>query len=162
MSEPAPRSSWRAVLARRIGPRSIQDYLVEEANLRGFWGAYGNAQVARPVDAGLEHEDIIVGLLAPQAPIEGRILKLVLRMCQSGKLDAQRVAFRTRRERADRALHWLLAHVPPGEDTPPVRAIREALRPPRGAQPPAYDYDFSRLVRRPAKGASWQTVPRRS
>lgn len=93
-------------------PRPIEEWLVEEANARGYLGASGAYLPERPPEVTLSDEDVVVALLSPHAAADGRILKLVIRMIQSGKLDARVLALRARRERSDWALYWLLQLVP--------------------------------------------------
>lgn len=60
----------------------------------------GNARVhvvGEPVDASLELEDLVVGLLMPHAELDARVSKLVVRLLQSPQLDVSRLAFRARR-----------------------------------------------------------------
>jgi hypothetical protein len=144
-------------LAKRAAPLDVDDYLIDEANLRGFWGAFRATTPDRAVDAALELEDIVVGLLAPQTPVEGRALKLVVRILQSGQLDEQKLLHRARREAALPALYWLLQLIPNEEVTPSVQMMRESLALPRGYRPVAYSYDPKRLIQRPArKGDIWR------
>jgi hypothetical protein len=158
LRRPAPYSFWRAGLERRAGPVPLQDWLVEQANLRGFHGAYNRADPTGPVDPELTLEDIVVALLAPQAPAEGRIFKLVLRILQSGKVDGRHLAWLARRELAEPVLFWLLVRVPEVERTDAVRGIRASLGgPPRGYADLDYDYDPTRLVRRPFRRDPWPT-----
>lgn len=128
------------------------EYLIDEANLRGFWGAFRASTAERALDPELSLEDVVVGLLAPQAPAEARIFKLVLRILQSGRLDCRKLAFRARRERAECALYWLLQQVPIEERNAPVLQLLDQWpNPPRGYRPLDYQYDPRRLVRRRAR-----------
>jgi len=83
-------------------------------------------------------------------PLDARIVKLIVRMLQSGELDAEKFAFRARRERADVGLSWVLQLVPTSERTAPVVAVAAALRAPRGATEVRFNCDPQRLLRRPA------------
>jgi hypothetical protein len=156
--QPAPRSVWRRALMARTGGRPVDAWLIRQANLRGFHGAYVVDEDA-PIDAALTLEDIVVALCAPQAPAEGRTFKLVLRIVQSGRLDLRHLRWLARKEKAERILHWLMSQVPESERTPPVAALLEALGgEPRGARPVRYRYDPTRLIRRPFRrtpGERW-------
>jgi hypothetical protein len=149
--QPAPRSLWYHRLRQRAGQAPVHAWLIEQANLRGFHGAYNAHSYSAQVDPELTLEDILVGLLSPQAPADGRTFKLVVRILQSGKVDAQRLALQARRERAEGVLHWLLHLVPSTEHTPALVALQEKFAtPPRGDRGVRYTYDAERLVRRPA------------
>ena len=142
-------SAFRLDLVRRAGgPLQVANWLIAQANARGFHGAYVNREEA--VDPSLGLEDLIVGLLMPHAELDARIVKLVVRVLQSGQLDATKLAFRARRERADIALAWVLRLVPEGERNAPLEAIARLLRAPRGGAQIRFNYDSQRLVRRPA------------
>jgi hypothetical protein len=156
---PAHRSLWYASLVRRAAAAPVHDWLVEQANLRGFFGAYGSQSYADSPDPSLELEEVIVGLLAPQAPADGRTLKLVVRMLQSGQVNADRLRHWARRERAEGILYWLLDLVPQEELTPELIEIRAHFtKPPRGHRGVEYAYDPQRLVRRPAtRDHLWRT-----
>lgn len=158
----APRSLWHERLRRRASPRPIEDWLVEEANVRGFMGASGLELPTRNPDPSLTDEDLVVALLSPHSRADGRIFKLVVRMAQSGALSADRLIFRARRERALGALYWLLRLTPESERNPALLAVLERIGgPPRDYHPLDYDYDPSRLLRRPAsKGALWRAPQR--
>lgn len=125
----------------------MQEHLIAQANHRGFFGAYSPTSGETPLDAALTLEEIVVGLLQPQAPAEGRVLKLVLRILQSGKCDSERLLLLARRERADVALAWLVSHVPDSECTHPIKELCDKLsaRPPRERRVPALSYDWRRL-----------------
>jgi hypothetical protein len=157
----APRSFWRERLARRATPLTVHEYLIDEANLRGYWGAFRATIPARPRDLTLQLDDIVVGLLAPQAPPDARALKLVLRIIQGGELNLRILLLRARREGAIFALYWLLGQVPAEERTAPVEAVIAGLAtPPRGYHRPQYSYDPRRLVRRAArKDDLWRKPP---
>ena len=142
-------SAFRADLVRRAGgPEQVANWLIAQANARGFHGAFVNRDEV--VDPRLGLEDLIVGLLMPHAELDARIVKLVVRVLQSGQLDAARLAFRARRERADIALAWVLSLVPEGEGNTPLDSIAKLLRVPRGGAQIRFNYDSQRLVRRPA------------
>jgi hypothetical protein len=162
--EPPPRSLWRERLQRRAGGLSVDDYLLDEANLRGFRGAYRVDTQRRSADAALSLEEVVVGLLSPHSPADARIFKLVLRILQSGALDPRRLWLVARRERADRPLYWLLQRVPLEERDESVRAISARMpTPPRGYRGMDYRYDPQRLVRRPARKEDlWRTKQRES
>jgi hypothetical protein len=123
--------------------------LVEQANLRGFFGAFGPDAPKGPIDESLTLEEIVCGLLAPQGPADGRLFKLVLRILQSGRVDPTNLALLARRERADHVLVWLLAGVPAVERNPAIDAVASTMGCPRGHRPPRFDYDMNRLLRRP-------------
>jgi hypothetical protein len=149
------RSLFRDALAQRAravapGCDAVHEYLIDQANLRGFLGAYSNREDLGALDPSLRVEEIAVGLLQPHAPAEGRVLKLVLRMVQSDRLDLDRLLLLARRERALPVLAWLVDLVPEPERTPPVRALAERLarHPPRDSSRPELDYTPSRLLRR--------------
>jgi hypothetical protein len=161
---PAPRSFWRESIARRVAPTTVHEYLIDEANLRGFWGAFRSNTPERPIDSKLSLEDLVVGLLAPQAPSEARVLKLVLRLLQSASLNVETLLLRARREGAMPTLFWLLEQVPAEECTPPVRALRARIPgPPRGYTPLDFRYDSRRLIRHVAgKQDLWRRQRRSS
>lgn len=148
LSVPPHRSFFRDALAQRAAPQGVQEYLIEQANARGFLGAYTAASELPAIDENLDLEDIVVGLLQPQAPAEVRVIKLVVRILQSGRLDLDRLLLRARRERADASLAWILEIIPEVEVGPPVRALRERSRerPPRETRRPAIRYDPRRLL----------------
>lgn len=161
-----PRSFWRARLARRAHPLGVHEYLIDEANVRGVWGAFRAATPERSRDDALDDEDLVVGLLAPQAPVDVRILKLVLRLLQSGKLDTHKLLLRARRERSIGPLFWLLERVPAEERTEPVERLTAALLAagrPRGYRDLDLRYDATRLIRTPAHREDlWRLRPRSS
>jgi hypothetical protein len=162
LHRPAPYSFWRASLQLRAGQRPLQDWLVEQANLRGFHGAYNREGPSGPLDRELTLEEIVVALCAPQAPAEGRVFKLVVRILQSGRVDARHLTWLARREMAGSVLWWLLDLVPAGERTPSLTAIVAVFGgPPRGYRGLDYDYDPQRLVRQPFKREQpWRTPHR--
>ncbi|MGQ0507195.1 MAG: hypothetical protein ACT4TC_17945 [Myxococcaceae bacterium] len=155
-----PRSLWRERLSTRASPLPVHEYLIDEANLRGFFGAFREQTPQREVDSSLDIEDVVVGLLEPQAPLEGRIFKLVLRILQSGKVSAPKLLLRAKRERADFALCWLLRLVPQPERNEAVGLLNEQIREPRAYRGLDYRYDPQRLIRRPArKDDLWRKPP---
>lgn len=142
----------RRILARSradLGPDPVHEYLVDQANARGFLGAYSDREPAA-VDPDLTAEDIIVGLLQPHAPCEPRILKLVVRAIQSGRLDPDRLVFRAKRERALAVLRWLTSLIPEPERNESVVRLAEVLAstPARDERPPRIEYDPMRLLRK--------------
>lgn len=146
---------WNRLSSRAGGAAQVTNWLIAQANARGFHGAVVNRE--EPVDASLELEDLVVGLLMPHAELDARVIKLVVRLLQSPRLDASRLAFRARRERADLALSWVLSLIPEVERTLPVVAVATALRAPRGAARVRFNYDPQRLVRRAAtKDLLWR------
>jgi hypothetical protein len=148
------RSFFRLSLARKARPvpsdqDSVHEYLIDQANLRGYHGAYSDRSNLGIEDPGLSLEDIIVGLLHPAAPAEGRVLKLILRILQSGRLDLRRLHLCARRERALANLAWLIERIPAEEQTPPIQELEMLLREraPRERRPTLH-YESSRLLRR--------------
>jgi hypothetical protein len=150
---------WSRLARQAGGPEQVTDWLIAQANARGFHGAFVNRQ--EPIDPGVALEDLVVGLLMPHAELDARVIKLITRILQSGQVDATKLSFRARRERADIGLAWLLELVPPEERTAPLRAVSEALRPPRTKAEVSFNYDPQRLVRRPAtKEQLWRAKQR--
>jgi hypothetical protein len=151
------RSFWREALQVRAAPLDVDDWLVEQANQHGFFGAFRVPPAASMLDHDLSLEDIVVGLCMPHAPADARSLKLVVRILQSGRVDPARLALRARRERADFVLHWLLRIVPPEERNDALEHVAKSfLQPPRGLREHDFRYDPRRLVRRPfRRDASW-------
>ena len=156
------RSFWRAGLVRRAeaypGPTAVLDWLVDQANLRNFSGAV-NAVCRGALDPSLTLEEIVVGLLAPDATAEGRILKLATRILQS-ELDLEKLLLFAKRERAERLLCWLVSGIPEQErrGTVPLLLAAFGQKPPRGEATVRFDYDFGRLIRKAATrtGARWK------
>lgn len=157
--QPRHLSFFRRDLAERAeraaarypeGADPIHEYLVDQANLRGYVGAFSSRSDRGVLDEALGEEDIVVGLLQPHAPAETRVLKLVVRMLQGSGYDPERLLLLARRERAIDLLDQLVRWIPEAEVTPPLAALREALarRPPRAPRPPALRYDPRRLLRR--------------
>jgi hypothetical protein len=153
---------WDGLCHRAGGHGALTNWLIAQANARGFLGAIVDQTAARaPVDGSLALEDLMVGLLMPHAELDARIVKLVVRMLQSGQFDGAKLAFRARRERADVALAWVLSLVPPEEQNESLAAVSRALRPPRGFAQVNFNYDPQRLVRRPAtKDHLWRAKQR--
>lgn len=131
----------------------MHEYLVDQANLRGFLGAYSARGPRGTIDPELSLEDIVVGLLQPHAPAEVRIIKLVVRILQHPALEVSRLLFYARRERALDPLAWIVAPIPDVERTATIDALTEALaaNPPRAPRPPSLRYDPSRLIRKRAR-----------
>ncbi|MBI4818409.1 MAG: hypothetical protein HY791_19240 [Deltaproteobacteria bacterium] len=151
-SDSVHRSFFRQRLLDRAPPCEhfdpIQQYLIGQANLRGFFGAY----VPDPgtLDPELGLEEIIVGLLMPHADADGRVLKLVLRIVQSGQVAVERLLLWARRERALGTLSWFVDLVPAEERNAAVEELARAIarRPPRDSRRPCYRYSPERLLRR--------------
>ncbi len=141
-------------LARRALGADAHEYLIDQANLRGYVGAW-TARDHGTLDASLGLEEIVVGLLHPEAPIEARVLKLLVRMLQSGDLDLPRLHLVARRERALAHLAWLVALIPPPERSEPVCTLEAliAARPPRQDVRPTYEYAPDRLLGRRSRVA---------
>ena len=139
---------WSELVRRSGGARQVTNWLIAQANARGFHGAFVNREEA--IDSWLTLEDVVVGLLMPHAELDARVVKLVVRLLQSSQLDAAKLAFRARRERADIALAWVLSLIPETERNPAVLSLAKLLRPPRGNAQVHFSYDSQRLVRRPA------------
>jgi hypothetical protein len=159
---PAHRSFFRERLQRGAGARPLEDWLVEEANVRGYLGAVGREVPDRAPTAALLDEDLIVALLMPHSAVEGRLFKLVVRMLQRAPIDPRVLWFRARRGRADYVLYWLLTLVPESERTPAVLAVIQASPlPPRGYRGVRFNYSSARLLRRPAtKESVWRAARR--
>ena len=161
-ANPSHRSFFRERLERFAGPAALDDWLVEEANVRGHLGAVGPVVPDRAPTAGFSDEELIVALLMPHTPADGRLFKLVVRMLQRAPIDPKRLWFQARRERADRVLYWLLQKVPESERISGVSAVLAAIPgPPRGYRGLKFNYDGSRLLRRPAtKESVWRAARR--
>ncbi|MBI2374627.1 MAG: hypothetical protein HYV07_11585 [Deltaproteobacteria bacterium] len=146
------RSFFRMRLSERAQPTDdvdpVQEYLISQANLRGFHGAYTTQ--SSELDSELSLEEIIAGLLMPHADADGRVLKLVLRILQSGQVDLERLLLICRAERALGTLAWLVELVPEEERSAPVVALSKKLiaAPPRDFRRPKYDYSPQRLIRK--------------
>jgi hypothetical protein len=142
-------SAFRVRLTRKAGGSSlVTNWLIAQANARGFHGAAVTLEAA--VDPSLDLEDLVVGLMMPHAELDARVVKLVVRLLQSARLDPAKLAFRARRERADLALYWVLGVIPEGERNEAVRVFAGHLRAPRVTTGVEFDYDPQRLVRRAA------------
>ncbi|HEY8211845.1 MAG TPA: hypothetical protein VIG99_30395 [Myxococcaceae bacterium] len=149
--QPAHRSLWFARLRRRAGDVPVDDWLIRQANLRGFHGVYLRDPPEVPLDPELSLEEIVVGLVSPAAPLDGRVIKLVARLLQRGAVNVDRLLYLARAERAEAPLYWLSHHVPEPERTGALAALAQHwIRPPRGFRGIRYEYDFDRLIRRPA------------
>jgi hypothetical protein len=149
---------WNELCLRAGGTGEVTNWLIAQANARGFHGAVVTREVA--LDSWLSLEDVVVGLLMPHAELDARVVKLVVRILQSDQLDGAKLAFRARRERADIGLAWVLSLVPEAEVTKSVSSVARALRPPRGTTKVNFRYDSQRLVRRPAsKEHLWRAKP---
>ncbi|MBS1151913.1 MAG: hypothetical protein H6Q89_3611, partial [Myxococcaceae bacterium] len=143
---PAHRSFFREKLQRLAGEQPLDDWLLEEANVRGHVGAVGAAVAERPPTAGLSDESLVVALLMPHTPSDGRLFKLVVRMIQKAALDPRALWFQARRERAEPVLYWLLQQIPASERTGAVPALAAARpTPPRGYRGMKFNYDSARL-----------------
>ncbi len=160
--QPLHVSFFRLGLAARAARRAssfpagsdpVHEYLVDQANLRGYLGAYSNRTEWGALDPELSEEAIVVGLLQPHAPAETRMLKLVVRILQRGDFDPDRLVLWAKRERALDLLAMLVGWIPDAELTPSIAALREAIhrRPPRSPRPPPLRYDARRLLRRRAQ-----------
>lgn len=162
----AHRSLWREALAvHAVGFTSedpVLDWLVDQANLRGFRGA-SNAVARSTLRPELSVEEIVVGCLTPTAIADGRVLKLVVRMLQSGEVEVPRLLLLARRERAERLLYWLVRGAPEEERTGALVRLYQHFetKPPRGYVPVRYAYDFGRLRRKPATAGHlrWKPAP---
>jgi hypothetical protein len=161
-ANPAHRSFFRERLQRLAGARGLEDWLVEEANVRGHLGAVGASVPEREPTPGLSDADLIVALLMPHSEVDGRLFKLVIRMLQRAPIDPALLWFHARRERADRVLYWLLNLVPESERAQSLVAFIDACpTPPRGYVGVRFNYSSARLVRRPAtKESVWRAARR--
>lgn len=161
-ANPAHRSFFRERLQRLAGSAALDDWLVEEANVRGHLGAVGVDIPERAPTVGISSEELIIALLMPHSPVDGRLFKLVIRMLQRAHIDPKSLWLGARRERADGVLYWLLQQVPASERTGSIEALL-AVNPsaPRGYRGLRFDYDGSRLLRRPAtKESVWKAARR--
>ncbi len=132
----------------------VHEFLIDQANLRGFLGAYSARSDLGTFDDDLTLEAIVVGLLQPHAPAEGRIIKLVVRVLQSGQIDPVRLHLLARQELALSNLAWVVDLIPAPERNAHIKGISSAIavRPPRRRTTPAMRYDPRRLLR-PAQSA---------
>lgn len=129
----------------------MDDWLIRQGNLRGFHGVYLRDPPQIPLDPALSLEEIVVGLVAPAARLDGRVIKLVARILQSDAVNVERLLHLARAERAEAPLYWLAHHIPESERTGALVGLAgHWTRPPRGFRGIKYAYDFERLVRRPA------------
>lgn len=146
------RSFFHDRIRRLAGDRPLDEWLVEQANARGFHGAIGLTR-ADAVDERVAPEELLAGLLLPEAAVDVRLFRLAVRMMQSGRLDARRAVHLARQERVVGVLWWLLERVPDSERNAHLRAFVAAIEgPPRGYRPLAIEYDARRLVHRPFAG----------
>lgn len=150
----AHRSFFRLALAARARPvpegqDAVEEYLIDQANLRGFLGAYSDRADRGTLDAELRLEELVVGLLQPHAPADLRVIKLVTRILQSGDLDVDRLVLIAKRERALPILAWIVELCPSTEVIGPLRllAARFKRTPPREHRRPRIVYSPERLLR---------------
>jgi hypothetical protein len=149
--EPLARSFFYEKIRAFAAPRQPHAWLIDEANRRGFHGAFNSDREERPADARLSLEDIVVGLLSPHAEKDARTLKLVLRILQSGQLNLTLLLFRARRERSAKALWWLLQKTPESERNTAVSSLLQQFgEAPRGYRDLNFVFDPARLIKRPA------------
>ncbi len=140
----------------------MHSWLVSQANLRGHLGAFEAEDGGRTLDPRLSQEQLIVGLVGPWAPVDGRTYKLVLRIMQTGQLDPLLLKRLARQERAEFMLHWLLERVPESEQNEPVRILSGLFAdPPRGDRGVDYLLDPARWIRRPATASNLWHAKRR-
>lgn len=127
----------------------VEEYLIDQANLRGFFGAFSDRDDLGVLDVDLRLEEIIVGLLQPHAPADPRVVKLVVRILQRGSIDPERLLLLAKRERALPVLAWIVDLIPPEERVGSVVPIGEriARTPPRETRRPRMRYDPDRLMR---------------
>ena len=121
-------------------------------------GASGLDIPQRAPDSRLALEEIVVGLIAPQATLDGRVLKLVVRILQRGNLNFEQLAFFAKRAKAESALYWIALLVPEEETTPGIRLLRKRV--PRGYRALQYRYSPERLLSKPATKANLWRTPR--
>lgn len=161
-ANPAHRSFFRDRVQGLAGDRPLEDWLVEEANVRGHLGATGPSIPDRLPTPQLSDGDLVVALLMPHSQVDGRLFKLVVRLLQRTSIDPKTLWFHARRERADRVLYWLLSLVPLSERTATITALIEACpAPPRGYRGVQFNYSSARLLRRPAtKESVWRAARR--
>jgi hypothetical protein len=150
-------------LKKLAGPGvELTDWLIDQANLRGFNGAFNARPVTSALAPSLSLEELVAGLLRPGAVADARVFKLVVRMLQSGQVSVERLCLEARRERVEHILHWLLEPVPLSEHNAALDAFRAAFAStPRGYRGVSYRYDPQRLVRQAATGAQlWRAKQR--
>lgn len=156
------RSLLRERLQRMAGARPIVDWLVEEANVRGYFGVTTLQVPDRSPSESLSDEQLVAALLMPHGELDVRLFKLVLRMIQRGEMSATRLWLEARKERADSVLFWLVERVPAEERSAEVERVAAAQPlPPRGYRPLPIRYDAGRLLRRPAtRESTWRAARR--
>lgn len=161
-SQTAHRSFFRERWERFASPRPLVDWLVEEANVRGYFGVTTLHVPERAPTPGLSDEELVAALLMPHGPLDVRLFTLVVRMIQRGRMEPSRLWLEARKERADSTLYWLLQLVPTEERTPSLKHMAAAQpRPPRGYRPLPIVYDARRLVRRAAtRESTWRAARR--
>ena len=156
LGESPHRSFFRRAVAVRASVRPVSpgedpvhEYLIDQANLRGYLGAYSDRDDRGELDPSLSIEEILVGLLQPHAPAELRLVKLVVRALQSGNVDINRLLFLSKRERALPVLAWIIELIPSEEQTPSIGELQQRLRddPPRDRKRPNINYTSDRLRR---------------
>ncbi len=128
----------------------VHEYLIDQANLRGYRGAFSSREDLGQLDDNITTEDIVVGLLQPHAPVEPRVIKLVVRILQSGHIDTTHLVFLARRERALPMLIWLVDLIPDPERTTPIVTLKQELdasSPPRNPRRPTISYAPERLLK---------------
>jgi hypothetical protein len=163
--QPEHLSFWRQGLAQRAtgigGPDPVQEYLVRQANLRGFW-ATSSAGPWGTLDPALTLEEIVVGMCMSHALADGRVFSLVLAIAESGKVDPGRLRLLAEREKAHVILDWLFRNIPASRVNEPVKTLQAsfAARPPRGSSRVEYRYDFNRLLSKPKGLAGRWNIPR--
>lgn len=152
---PAHVSFFRRRLAARARPAAagqdpVHEYLIDQANLRGYLGAFSDRDDLGALDPELSREEILVGLLQPHAPADLRAVKLVVRMLQAPDLDVPRLVLLAKRERALENLGWVVSLVPQPELIGSLRPLKQRLEatPPRDPRRPQINYSPDRLLRR--------------
>jgi hypothetical protein len=158
--QPAHHSFWFERLRRSARGLPVEDWLIQQANLRGFCGVYLRDPPPIPIEPRLSLEDIVVGLVSPAARLDGRVIKLVTRILQSDAVQVARLLHLARAERAEAPLFWLARHAPDSERQGALAEMaRHWTRPPRGFRGIKYEYDFDRLVRhRASRDQLWRRV----
>src|SRR5262245_20971240 len=99
--QPAHRSFWFDRLRRSACGLPVEDWLIQQANFRGFCGVYLRDPPQIPVEPRLSLEEIVVGLVSPAARLDGRVIKLVTRILQSDTVQVARLLHLARAERAE-------------------------------------------------------------
>jgi hypothetical protein len=144
VTEQAPHWSLLEFQLRRLaGPGvDLSDWLIDQANLRGFRGAFNAHPVALALEPALSLEALVVGLLRPRAVADARVFKLVVRLLQSGQVSPGRLHLEARRERVEHVLHWLLGLVPHEERNAALEAVAAPfLARPRGYRGVNFKYE---------------------